>query len=237
MSTNSFSIGDIINESWAIIKRHIWLFAATMLGFLLVYYLVTLLVGFVFGGAVAVSSTDPSEILASMFSVAYLMTMLAGVALSAIFYLGFYKMALDAADGLTPQLSSFSQISGKKILNLFIANIICFIVTYIGLILCIIPGLFIATRLQFYIYFIVEKDCNALDALSKSWEYTSGETLNLMLFVLALVLINFIGVLCCGIGVLVTAPMSTIAMALVYRRLTGTVPQEEDFEALSETNI
>ena len=237
MSTSSFSIGDIINESWAAIKKNVWLFVAVVLGYGLISFLVSMLFN---GTGAAVSygaSSDPAAILASVFTVSYFLSMLVMLAISAIFYIGYYKMALDAADGLTPQLSAFSNASVKKILNLFIGNIIYAIAVYLGFILCIVPGIFLAVRLQFYIFFIVENDCNAFDALAKSWECSKGESMNLILLGLAFFLVNILGAICCGVGLLVTAPMSTIGIALVYRRFVGGAPEEADFESLSDTPI
>lgn len=239
MTVKNFSIGDIVNESWAIIKKHIWIFAATILGFYLVYLLIYFLIGGMGAASgFAVSRNESlSDALGAMFSVGAIISFFLMSLVGAIFYLGFYRMALDAADGKNPDLSAFSAITSvKKILNLFIANILFAIAFYIGLILCIVPGLLIIARLQYYIFFIVEQDCNAVEALSNSWNVTKGNTLNLTLLLFVFALINLLGALCCGVGLLVTTPMTIIGFALIYRLFNGGGPETVEFEDISEKN-
>lgn len=234
MDTKKISIGDIVNESWAIIKKNIWIFLATTLGFgLIVSLIYYLFIGAGMAAAMATGGGDPSAMLTGIFSFGFFAGMLVLAFISAAFYIGYYKMALDAADGLNPDLSAFSGITVKKILNLFIANILYGIIVEIGFILCLIPGIFFAIRLQLYVFYIIERDCNALEALSKSWEATKGESLNIFLLGLVFALINFVGALLCGIGMLVTIPMTLIAFALIYRILTGGKPGDDvEFEAI-----
>lgn len=240
MTTKKIVISDILNESWAIIKKNIWVFAATMLGYLIIYVLISMIFGGIGGAATAIvpgdSSAAMSQAFASMFSVGAILTWLLMTFIGAFFYLGFYKMALDAADGKTPDLSSFTTISMKKILNLFLANLIYAIVVYIGFIACIIPGIYLAVRLQLYVFNIIDNDANAFDALSRSWDSTKGNSMDILLLGLALVLVNFVGAICCGIGLLVTAPMTIICFALIYRLLTGGRVEDVEFETITEDN-
>lgn len=235
MGTKKFSIGDVINESWEIIKKHVWIFAAVVLG----YLLINLLISSLFSGGIGVASalsntTDIQAILASLFGISAIISWLVTTIISAFFYLGFYKMSLDAADGKKPDLSSFGAVSIKKILNLFIANIIYNFVVFIGFLLCIVPGIFFAVRLQFYVFFIIEHDYSAINALSKSWESTGGESINLILFGIVILLINLLGAIACGIGLLVSIPMSVIALALVYRIFTGSPVEQVDFQSIKD---
>ncbi len=231
MSTKSIEIGDIINGSWEVIKKNIWIFAGVTLGFGLIVFIIMM----VFGGLGALgfnTSGDIQEVIAAMFGLSMMVAIFLVIVLSAVFYAGYYKMALVAADGQEPALSAFS-VSLKKILNIFFGTIIFVILVYIGLILCVVPGLIVMARLQLFYFFILDKDYGAIESLSKSWEVTKGETLNLLLIFLAYYVINSVASMCC-IGVLVTMPMQVIGYALIYRKLTGEIPQDVDFDTLSE---
>lgn len=235
MSTNKFSIGAIINESWSAIKKNVWIFAGVLLGFLLIVFTVS----FIMGGStsIAMSSINPNDIfalLAVFYSFSFLALFLIFFVLEILFYVGYYKMALIAADGLEPSLSAFSA-SIRKMLNILLAAILFGILMNIGMLLCIIPGIIVAVRLRYFLFFIIDKDRNAIDSITESWEITKGETWKLVLLDLSLFLINIAGMICCGIGLLVTFPMTIIAYALVYRKLTEEVPQNADFDTLSDT--
>ena len=60
---------------------------------------------------------------------------------------------------------------GKIIVNLIsavIASIIMGIAVAIGIFLLIVPGIYLAIRLQFYSAYIVEEDCGIIESLQKS---------------------------------------------------------------------
>ena len=63
-----------------------------------------------------------------------------------------------------------------------------------------------------------------MESMRQSAEATKGVWGNVSLFGLVLILLNILGAMLLGVGLLLTAPTSAIAAAWVYRRLTGTAP-------------
>jgi uncharacterized membrane protein len=234
MAIKNLSVGDIIGQSWNIVKKNVWIFAGTLLLLLLVIGFVYVL--FLGGGASAAAiSSSPENIgamFAAMFGLSFILYSLVSTVLSAIFYLGYLKMALTAADGGEPTLSAFS-ISGRKVVNTIIAYILFQITATLGFCLCVVPGFIVYSRLYFFFFFIIEEDCGPIEALTKSWNATAGETWNIILLFLSFFLVNLLGAICCGIGLLITIPMMYIGLAITYRSLTVRVP-EGDFESLAD---
>ncbi len=76
-------------------------------------------------------------------------------------------------------------------------------------------------RLSKFPYFIIDKGRNPIDALKDSWAMTRGSTWNLMLFNLLLLLVNLLGALAFGVGLLATIPTTQLAHAFVYRKLSA----------------
>jgi Predicted integral membrane protein len=223
MSSNNLVIGDIISSAWEGIKKNLWIFVGVTFAF----YLVILSIFSFAGGMSAITAltannigSNPGAIFGLMFGGSMLLTMLLILIVSYIFYIGYYSMALIVADGGKPTLSVFT-FSGSKIVNMIVAGLIVGIVVYIGTLLCIIPGLYLAARLFLFGFFIIDEDCNFIDAMKKSWEATKGEVLNIVLIILVLYLINILGAICCGVGMFVTTPMTVIALAILYRKLTN----------------
>ena len=105
-------------------------------------------------------------------------------------------------------------------LKYLFASILSLLITIIGLILLVVPGIIWAVRLQFAPYFVVDKRLEPFDALSKSWEATRGHVGQLLLLTVTLVLINLVGVLLFGVGLLITIPLSMLASVYAYRKLT-----------------
>ena len=140
--------------------------------------------------------------------------------------LGLIRAALAIVDGRAPVLADL--LSTEDLLPYFIASIVASIVVGFGLLLCIIPGLIAAYLLQFYGYAIVDDQTGStrdrpdgMGALSTSYEITTKTVGTLLPLVLACALLNLVGALLCGFGLLVTAPVTAIAIAFAWRRLTG----------------
>ncbi len=92
-----------------------------------------------------------------------------------------------------------------------------------GFICLIIPGLILMVKLQFFGYFIVDKNERAIDSLKKSYALAKGLWGELVIFGFLLVLINLAGLLCLGIGLFATIPTTALAATYVYRKLTTEV--------------
>ena len=90
-----------------------------------------------------------------------------------------------------------------------------------GLIFFIIPGIYLAIRLQFYTYLLLEQEeCDCMKALSTSWAMTEGHVINLFTLGLLSFLVVITGVIAFLIGILAAIPISIIMLALAYRILS-----------------
>lgn len=108
--------------------------------------------------------------------------------------------------------------------------------TILGLILLIVPGIIIGIAFGFALYLVIEKDLTPFEALRESAALTKGNRWNLFLLGLALLGINILGFCAIFVGLLVTIPISTLAIVHAYRVLSGKggavvvkqVPQESE---------
>lgn len=89
-----------------------------------------------------------------------------------------------------------------------------------GLILLIIPGIFVALRLSMVRFEIID-GAGIKASLHKSWALTKGHALNLLGFFLVLGALNILGAALLMVGLLVTIPVSMFAYAHVYLKLKG----------------
>ena len=106
-----------------------------------------------------------------------------------------------------------------QFIQYLIGYVIFGVAIIIGYLLLIIPGIFLTVKLFLYMYLVVDKKMNGIDALKLSYEMTTGHFMKLFLFFLSVLVINVIGLLLFGIGLLVTVPITGIAGAYVYRKL------------------
>lgn len=136
--------------------------------------------------------------------------------------LGFTKVMLLLVDDEFVEVSDLFN-NFRYFLSFFVAYFLYFISVALGLLLFIVPGIWIAIRFQFYPYFILDDTNSAIIALQKSYQQTRGLTLELFLFGFIVLALNILGILFFGIGIIFTYPLTTMATAILYRSLKAEV--------------
>ncbi len=127
----------------------------------------------------------------------------------------------------------FEKMRGKPInigdiakgFNFFVAavlsNILISVFSAVGFLLCIIPGLIVLALYIFTPALIVEKNLDFWAAMEESRKIVKEHLFEMTLFFFILSLINLVGLLLCGIGIIFTLPLSFAAVAVGYDELVG----------------
>lgn len=143
---------------------------------------------------------------------------LIGYVVGATIELGILAVALQLIDNrpatYTDIFSMYPYVG-----RFLIATILGGFMIVLGLIVFIIPGIYIALRLSQTGFIIADWKLSAIPALKKSWEITRGQTLQLFFLCLVIMVLNVAGAIFFLIGLVITIPVSTMAMAYVYRKL------------------
>jgi uncharacterized membrane protein len=167
------------------------------------------------GGDVALSEGGPQ------FAIG-----LISAAVSATLTLGLAKIYLCFRDGKKPLFENL--FDGIAQFHKYIgASIVVFFAVLMGLILLVVPGLVFLIRLWFLGFVIVDKKAGPLDAIQQSWDISRGHTMDLLLLFITLVGLNLLGLICLGVGLLATVPMSGLALAHIYRTLSPATAASE----------
>jgi len=109
-----------------------------------------------------------------------------------------------------------------------VAHILVSIFTALGMLLCIIPGLVIAAMYMFTFLFILDKKMDFWPAMQASAEIVKKDYMGFTLFIVALGLLQLLGVLACIIGIFVTLPIMYAAIVCAYRDLVGFEPSTQN---------
>jgi len=110
------------------------------------------------------------------------------------------------------------------VLQYLVASILYCIMVVLGLILFIFPGIYLALKFQFFRFLVVEKGMGPIEALRDSGRMAKGNIWNLFKLISVLAAINLLGALIFGIGLLVTIPMTILALVYVYKKLLARTP-------------
>jgi uncharacterized membrane protein len=223
----AFSVGDAFGYGWKKFTQNI--------GPILIAMIVFLLIGAVIYGLQILiqMATSPDTTVISGengFVVSQTSTGLLGTLVSMIFAIvgfiwSYLIQAAFARGGLAltegRPLVVGELLSLKKLGTIILAGIILSILTFIGLLLCIIPGLIVAFLGAFFVYFILDQNMGAWQSIMASFNFVKENVGNLLLLLILSWIILFVGALLCGIGLIVAVPVTVIAQTYAYKVLRG----------------
>jgi hypothetical protein len=148
--------------------------------------------------------------------VAFLFNLLAQL-VGTLFTAAAIRGALDAVEGREVNVGDMFQRWDK--VQVVIAAIIISILSSIGFVLCVLPGVFVVFATWFTSFFIVDRGLDAISALRSSFRFTMDHFGALALLALLCVLCLVAGAIACLVGLLVAYPTVMIASAYSFKRL------------------
>lgn len=132
---------------------------------------------------------------------------------------GIIKASLDLTRGRKIDLgSAFNGINWGQVI---VASLLIGVGTFVGLILCILPGIVWIFMTWYTLYFVIDRDMSAVDAIKASIGLVKDNIGPLLLFFLAAIAAYIVGACLCGVGLLAAIPVVVIAQAYTFRTLTG----------------
>ena len=195
---NRFSIGEALSYGWKKLQENIGPLVSAALAILAVNVLFWLL---------------------GRGALAGLMSLI-GWFVSVLISMGLIRIALKIVDGKPIETADLFQRVDLA-LPYIIASFIVWIMVGIGFVFLIVPGIYLAITFGFFGYNIVDKEHGIMQSIEQSAAITKAQKWDLFGFGVALLFFNLAGAIALGIGLLVTIPVSLLAMAYVYRKLNG----------------
>ena len=199
----SISVGDAVSYGWNAYWKNV--------GTLVVIAIVVLAINIVVGLIAQATGSVAGQIIVQFI----------GFFASMLISLGWIRVSLEVTRGVKPEVGDLFKFDGYG--PYILASLLFALGFYVGLILCIIPGIIFAVAFGFYGFVIAERGegVGVMDSLKESADLTRGNRWQLFGLGMVLLLINFVGALLCGIGLIFTLGITIIAWAYVYRTLRG----------------
>jgi uncharacterized membrane protein len=132
---------------------------------------------------------------------------------------GLIKNALNVADGKPVSLSEIGTWATNS--RVLVAALIIAVATFIGTLLCYLPGIIIGFLLNWTMFYVVDRDMAPMDAVKASINFVTSHLGDTIVFYLLGIVAFIVGALLCLVGLLVAAPVVLIGAAFTYRRLNG----------------
>jgi uncharacterized membrane protein len=133
---------------------------------------------------------------------------------------GYYIVANAVVRGENPNFETFFQ-GFQMFLPLFLASLIVGIFTAVGTFLLIIPGIYLAVAYSFTIPFVVFLKYDFWDAMEASRKLITRNFWPFLGFMVLILLINFVGALLLGVGLLFTIPATHCMIYAAFEDIVG----------------
>ena len=226
---STYSVGNAFSYGWNKFTANVGQILLAVL--ILVGVLIVIqIVGYFIGQAVAcdpsvkftdngIETEDCGGIFTVQNIVSWLFSLISWV-ISLIIGAGIVRAALDITEGR--ELEAGTVLKPHKLTEVVIASVLIGIATFIGFILCIIPGILVAFFTSYTLYFLMDReDLGAVDAIKASFEFTKNNAGNVILWFLISLVAWFVGALLCGIGLIIALPVILIGTAYTYKTLSN----------------
>jgi uncharacterized membrane protein len=148
----------------------------------------------------------PVTLVLSLVSTAVTTALMAGMSLAAI---------EEADTGSTRFETLFSGF--KNFGNLLVGSILYTLAIYIGMLFCLVPGIYLSGALSLTLLIIIKEGVSGVDGLKASMERMKPYAFSMFGLTLVSTICSGLGAIACGIGLLVTWPIYSIVVGLTYR--------------------
>jgi hypothetical protein len=201
---NTFSATGAITFAWETFKKRTWFFV----GMTFVVGVVSWVIGALVGSVTASSDSASAALLGFALN----------LSLSTLLNMGVIAYALKAHD--SPEKAELMDLWHPQVFLPYLGStILVFLCVAFGFILLIVPGIIVGLMLMFTPYLVVDKNLGAVEAMKESRRITEGSKWQLCILAALLFLMNVAGAIALLVGLLVSVPVSMLAVAHAYRQL------------------
>ncbi len=134
--------------------------------------------------------------------------------------IGLLLLNLSVARGQKAELSLLFT-GGPYLLSYIGLSILFGIGMTIGLILLIVPGIYFALTYWSTFYFLVDRNCGVFEAFRLAGEHAKGNRANAFIMGLISMGLSLLGLLACGVGLIVAAPVVGLMFTICYLQMSG----------------
>ncbi len=225
-----FTVGEAFNWGWAKFQQNAGAILVASLIYVVVIgviYVVWFMVGsalFVHPASITVDQTTGA--ISSSAGSGFVMSLLFSAFSAGVFFVllaflqaAIIRGALAIADGARLELSSL--LSTKDLGVVLGAAVIVGALSFVGVLACYVGTLVVSFFTAFYLFFVIDQHQGAWESVKSSFHMVKENASSVVMLVIGVLVAYVIGSLLCGIGLIVTVPVSLLAMTYAYRRLQG----------------
>lgn len=227
---NGYSLGNALSYGWTKFQANFGQIIVAVLVLVGVVAVVQI-VGYVISNAVQCEpevhinsagqlvGNDCSGGLFALSTFVSLLFSAASFIVSMIISAGIIRFALDITEGR--ELNPKVLLSTDRLVPVIVASLIVGIATFVGLVLCILPGIIVIFLTQYTLYFLIDKDMAPVDAIKASVAFTTQNLGNVLIWYIVGGIVALVGFAICFVGAIVSVPVVIIGTAYTYKTLNN----------------
>lgn len=206
---SQLGFGNLVKQSWDVVKKNYWSLLKIALVTLLIACVSPIVTLFLSN---AYHSSDTAVVVAGLVYLVFIIVQL-------LMTMGCIHILVKVSRG---EVISTNDLFAKNghFWKYLLASILYTLIIFAGIILFIVPGMIWALKYSMVIYLIIDKDMGVMDAFKESSKMTKGSKGTILIYGWGFALLNLVGMLALGLGLLVTMPITWIANGLIYVHLS-----------------
>ena len=139
------------------------------------------------------------------------------IALIALVTLGMVRTTIKSVD---KKDLSIGELFHVHLFGKYIVTAILYLIMFFGgLMLFVVPGLYWGMKYQFATYLVVDRKLSIAASFEESARMVQGHEWDLFAYWLVMILLNVLGLLMFGIGIVITLPVTLVGYTYLYRQL------------------
>ncbi|QRY79428.1 hypothetical protein JVX91_28340 [Pseudomonas sp. PDNC002] len=214
-----FSIEALIKDAWARVSGTKGLIVAGFLVYIVVVQAVSFVLGLILGVGYVASGTEPGI-------GATIVQMVVGILAGTVgypFLAGINMLGIRRAAG---QPVSFNEMFSHfgQFVPLLITGLVMTVLIYIGMLLLVLPGIYLSIAYILAIPLVVERKLSPWQALETSRKAITQHWFKVFGLFVVLGLIMMVSAIPLGIGLVWTLPLVIISVGGLYRTIFGVLP-------------
>ncbi|WP_416666755.1 hypothetical protein [Egbenema bharatensis] len=218
----SVDIGGYLSRGWELFKRNVGGFIgfAVLLGGINIGFMVLI-------AMVDPAAGDPEQPPSAIASLINGISTVISIPLQAGFYVVAFKLVKQRPTTFSDFFRGFNDF-----LQLFLASLVSGIFIILGFLLLIIPGIYLAVAYSFVVPLVIERKMEFWEAMETSRKVITKQWFAFFGLGVLMFFINLAGAIACGLGLLITIPLTYCTYTAAYEAILGMSLADTGYEPL-----
>lgn len=213
----SLDIGGCISRGWELVKGNFWPSVGITVLIMVIITAINQFFGLFTRPAIDAMVLE-HKVGAGEIAVIFFITILSGP-IYTVFIAGLFKYYLKLIRGESAGIADAFSGFGRSTDQLVLLSLVMNLLTLIGYVFCLIPGIYLAVAWIFSIPLVIDRQMGFWEAMELSRKMVNKHWFLVFAFLLVYGLLSMSGIIACCIGIFVTLPIGIAALMYAFESI------------------